>query len=186
MNSTSVPKFNAILFPYVIISFVTLSAVYVFVCLLSTFIIFTCEFAVNSPDDCSSTDTALFVNSTDWNITFLSLLSIKFVSWSSSIIVILSVYMHINLFLSWYCIFVINLSFSPSYVFSTEFVGSVLAFSIDIILILDFIIVPDVSTSAIAKYLLSFDIVISVALVDDRYVLNNSFPSGEYTATTVL
>ena len=82
--------------------------------------------------------------------------------------------------------FVINLLFSPSYVFSTEFVGSVLAFSTEIIFILDFIIVPDVSVSAIAKYLLSFDIVTSTALLDDRYVLNNSFPSGEYTATTVL
>ena len=81
---------------------------------------------------------------------------------------------------------VINLLSSLSYVFSNEFVGSELAFSIDITFIFDFMIVPDVSTSATAKYLLSFDILTSTALVEDKYVLNISLPFGSYIFITVL
>ena len=42
------------------------------------------------------------------------------------------------------------------------------SFSTDITFILDFIIVPDVSTSAIAKNLLSFEILVSTAIVLDK------------------
>ena len=70
--------------------------------------------------------------------------------------------------------------------FSNEFVGSELALSIDITFMFDCIIVPDVSISAIAKYLLSFEMLTSTALVDDKYVLNSSFPCGLYIFITVL
>ena len=131
-------------------------------------IILTIESAVNNPDDFSSIEIALSNNSIDWNIVFLFLFSTRLFSFPFSITVIESVYIHTNLFLSWYFIFVINLPPSPWYVFSNEFVGSELAFSTDITFIFDWIILPEVSTSAIAKYLLSFDILTSAVLVDDK------------------
>lgn len=75
---------------------------------------------------------------------------------------------------------------SKLYVYITEFVGSVLAFSIDIIFIFDCITAPCVLISAIPKYLLSLEIAVSIATVVERYDLNNSFPFGLYIAITVL
>ena len=54
------------------------------------------------------------------------------------------------------------------------------------IFIFDCITVPDVLTSANAKYLLSGDTVASSAIVLDRYVLNSSFPFESYVAITDL
>ena len=70
-------------------------------------------------------------------------------------------YVHTSLFLSWYFIFFNNLLASALCIAITEFNGSVWAFSIDIIFILDCINVPCVFISAIARYLLSFDISVS-------------------------
>ena len=71
---------------------------------------------------------------------------------------------------------VINLFDSSLCVNTTEFVGSVSAFSTDIIFIFDCISVPDVFISATARYLLSLDMVVSSAIVVDKYVLKSSFP----------
>ena len=102
INSISVPKFNPIIFVFVYISFVTEFAVYVDVFLLSVFIIFTTESAVNSPDDFSSIVIILFDKFTSLNVIFLSLFSVIVYSFPSSVInFTLSVYMHNNLFLSW-------------------------------------------------------------------------------------
>ena len=101
INSTSEPKFSAMMFSFVYISFVTASAVYSDVLLFSEFIIFTTESAVNSPDDFSSIVTDAFDSSIDANDIFLSLNSCIFSTVSSAFInSILSVYMHSSLFFS--------------------------------------------------------------------------------------
>ena len=50
----------------------------------------------------------------------------------------------------------------------------------------DCIIVPDVSTCAIARYLLSSEIDVDTTLVDDIIVLNNEVPWLSNNSTTVL
>ena len=50
----------------------------------------------------------------------------------------------------------------------------------------DCIIVPDVSTCAIARYLLSSEIDVDTTLVDDIIVLNNDVPWLSNNSTTVL
>ena len=127
----------------------------------------TIESAVNIPDDSSVTFTILFDNSTELNVFFLSEMSVSVSTFpSSDITSILFVYKHTNLLFSWYSILDISELFSPSYFLIAELSGFELAPSIDIVCILDFIIVPDVSISATAKYLLSFDIAISPTLFD--------------------
>ena len=81
---------------------------------------------------------------------------------------------------------VINLFPSALYVYIIEFDGSVFAFSIDIIFMFDCIIAELESISAIAKYLLLFDMLVVIALVDAKYVLNISLPLSSNVITTVL
>ena len=57
---------------------------------------------------------------------------------------------------------------SAVYLYITASDGFSCALSIEIILVVDWIVVPDVFTSAKAKYLLSFDIVVSTAVVVDK------------------
>ena len=94
--------------------------------------------------------------------------------------------MHTNCPLSWYFILLIISPTFALYVAITEFDGSVLAFSIDITFIHDWIEAALVSISATARYLLSFEIVVPTEIVEDKYVLNNSFPSGLNVTITVL
>lgn len=85
--------------------------------------------------------------------------------------------MHTNCPFSWYLISVISLFESALYLYINAFVVSpLLAFSISIIFMLDSTNAPPMFTSAIAKYFPSTDISAATAIVDARYVLNNSFP----------
>ena len=82
--------------------------------------------------------------------------------------------------------FVINSLFSPLYTFFIAFSEFFFESSIDIILMFDCTIVPDVSTCAIARYLLSSDIDVATTRVVDNIVLNNEFPWLSNSCTTVL
>ena len=94
--------------------------------------------------------------------------------------------MHINLFCSWYSTFNIILSVGASYLLIIACEGFVFANSIDTICILDFIKIPDKSISAIARYLLSCDILTSATLDVTKLVLKTSFPVLSKTSTTDL
>lgn len=69
----------------------------------------------------------------------------------------------------------------------TEFVVSpFIAFSISMTFTLDSTNAPPMLTSAIAKYFPSTEISTPTAIVDARYVLNNSFPVLSNVIITLL
>lgn len=140
----------------------------------------------NNPECSSSISAILFVKFISENRILPLERLINSLSCSFSKICIELSYIQINLFLSWYFIFVTILFSLDLYVHFFELFGFDCASSIDIISILDSIILPEELISAIARYLLSLEISVSIAIVSDRYVLNNFLPSGLNIVTIVL
>ena len=184
INSASVPKFITMFESYTCKDFIVPSTSYRISLLFWIFFITTSLEVLNMLFDLSITYAILFL----FLISAIIILFSNFIiseSFPFSIKCKLLSYMHINFSLSWYLICVISSPAFPAILCSTELVGSLFAFSIEIIFIFDCTIAPVVSISAIAKYWLFPDISVAIAILEDRYVLNNSFPS-ELNITTIF
>ena len=184
-NSTSFPKLTAMIPLLQYRFFTVLPIIYVLSFLFSTFWIFSSYslFNIEFPSD-SAMLQMYPSNVISANDILLSIVNI-FSSFPFSNICIPSS-QYVTTFCFLYFIFSINEFEFVVYVYIIDSLGVVLAFSTDIVFTFDSITVPLVFISTKLRYLLSFDIATSVAIVVDKYVLNSYFQVISYIIITDL